>query len=104
LVKGHHDATQKGGIVVTLSGKVKNTSVRARSDSDDTFRGCPFKGIGNSREKVRFGLVKVTILAVFDRKLYQKLLFLLFFILKIFRFWGSFGEEFLPIIQFLPFF
>ena len=39
---------------------------------------------------------KVTILAVFDRKIYQKPLFSLFFSLKIFRFWGSFGKEFLP--------
>ena len=46
---------------------------------------------------------KVTILAVFDRFFYQKPLFLLFFSLKIFDFWGSFGEEFLPIIQFFPF-
>ena len=37
---------------------VKNTSVRARSDSDDALRGIPFKGVGVSREKVRFRLVK----------------------------------------------
>ena len=35
-----------------------NPSVRARSDSDDALRGFPFKGVGDSREKVRFKLVK----------------------------------------------
>jgi len=40
------------------TGMVKNTSVRARSDSADALRGFPFKGVGDSREKVRFRLVK----------------------------------------------
>ena len=37
---------------------VKNTSVRARRFIADAFRGFPFKGIGISRGKVRFRLVK----------------------------------------------
>ena len=40
------------------TGMVKNTSVRARQFIADAFRGFPFKGIGNSRAKVRFRLVK----------------------------------------------
>ena len=55
------------------AGMVKNTSVRARSfasQNDDALRkmlafslvlaprAFPFKGVGNSREKVRFRLVK----------------------------------------------
>ena len=44
-------------LLVTRTGMVKNTLVRARSfalQNDDTFRGFPFKGIGISRVKVRF--------------------------------------------------
>ena len=39
------------------TGMVKNPSVRARSfalQNDDALRGFPFKGVGVSREKVRF--------------------------------------------------
>ena len=35
-----------------------NTSVRARRFIADALRGFPFKGVGDSREKVRFRLVK----------------------------------------------
>ena len=35
-----------------------NTSVRARRFIADALRGFPFKGVGVSREKVRFRLVK----------------------------------------------
>ena len=45
--------------VVTLSGIAKNTSVRARRFIADALRMFPFKGVGDSREKVRFRLVKV---------------------------------------------
>ncbi len=43
---------------MTRTGKVKNTLVRARRFIADALRGFPFKGIGVSREKVRFRLVK----------------------------------------------
>ena len=35
-----------------------NASVRARRFIADALRGFPFKGVGDSREKVRFRLVK----------------------------------------------
>lgn len=47
---------------------------------------------------------KVTILAVFDRFFYQKPLFFVVTHLKILRFWGSFGEEFLLFYQLSNFF
>ena len=40
------------------TGMVKNTSVRARRFIADALRGFPFKGIGVSREKVRFFFFK----------------------------------------------
>ena len=45
-------------LLVTRTGMMKNTSVRARRFIADALRGFPFKGIGVSREKVRFKLVK----------------------------------------------
>ena len=36
------------------TGMVRNTSVRARQFIADALRGFPFKGVGVSREKVRF--------------------------------------------------
>ena len=47
-----------GCFLVPSTGMVKNTSVRARSDSDDAFRGFPFKGIGNSRENAVVDAIK----------------------------------------------
>ena len=43
---------------MTRTGMMKNTSVRARRFIADALRGFPFKGVGDSREKVRFRLVK----------------------------------------------
>ena len=52
------------------TGMVKNTSVRARRFIADTLRGFPFKGVGDSRGKVRFRLVKGhQKTASFDKKL-----------------------------------
>ena len=54
----HIRSEREGRGFESRTGMVKNTSVRARRFIADALRGFPFKGVGDSREKVRFRLVK----------------------------------------------